>query len=327
MSEPTRRRVTTAPGIELEVLDSGSGPDQTVVLLHGFPETGHSWRHQIGPLIDAGLRVIVPDQRGFGSSSSPQGTSEYRADHLTGDIAAVLDDAGVDDAIVIGHDWGAIVAWHMAQLHPERCRAVIAASVPWTPWPAAPTELLRAVHGDSFFYILHFQQPQVAETEMEDDIERFLLSIIWAASAEGMATHDPTPLPAVGTTVTEAFEHQSGGRRSGPPPWLSDAELAVYIEQFRTSGFSGPVNWYRNFDANHELTAALGATPITMPTYFVAGAVDPVVRGRDEYLARMDTDLPNHRATVLIPGVGHWVQQEAPEEFNRVVLGFIEQIG
>jgi len=326
VSEPGRRRVVTDPDVEIEVFDSGPGPSRTVVLLHGFPETSHSWRHQTGPLVDAGLRVIVPDQRGYGRSSRPESIPDYRADRLTGDIAAILDGAGIDDAIIVGHDWGAIVAWHMAQLHPRRCAAVIAASVPWTPWPMAPTELLRAVHGDSFFYILHFQTPGVAEGEMEVDVERFLLSIAWAAAAEGMATHDPTPLPAAGTTVTEAFEHQSGGRRTSPPPWLSDADLAVYVEQFDHSGFLGPVNWYRNFDANHALTADLGAEPITMPTFFVAGALDPVILGRDDYLARMDTDLADHRATVLIPDVGHWVQQEAPEEFNRVVLGFIEQV-
>ena len=326
MSESTtRRRVTTALGVDIDIIDSGPGPEHTVVLLHGFPETSYSWRHQLEPLITAGLRVIVPDQRGYGGSSRPDDTARYRADHLTGDIAAILDDAEVERAVVVGHDWGAIVAWHMAQLHPERCTSVIAASVPWTPWPMPPTELLRAVHGDDFFYILHFQEPRIAESEMREDVRRFLLSIIWAAAAEGHATRDTSPVPARGTTVTEAFEHQSGGRRSGPPPWLSEADLEVYVDQFERSGFNGPVDWYRNFDTNHELTAPLGATPITMPTFFVAGSLDPVVHGRGDYLARMDTDLVDHRATVLIPEAGHWIQQEAPAEFNRVLLDFIAQ--
>lgn len=326
MSDSTaRRRVQTAPGIELDVLDSGPGPERTVVLLHGFPETSHSWRHQIEPLITAGFRVIAPDQRGYGDSSRPDDTAQYRADHLTGDITALLDDAEVESAIVVGHDWGAIVAWHMAQLHPDRCASVIAASVPWTPWPLAPTELLRAVHGDDFFYILHFQEPRVAEADIHRDIRRFLLSIIWAAAADGYPTRDPSPLPASGTTVTEAFEHQSGGRRTSPPPWLSEADLEIYVSQFERSGFNGPIDWYRNFDPNHELTASLGATPITMPTFFVAGSLDPVIHGRDDYLARMNTDLSDHRDTVLIPGAGHWIQQEAPEEFNRVLLDFISR--
>lgn len=319
-------RVTTAPGVELDVHTAGPTDGPAVLLLHGFPESSWSWRHQIAPLTAAGYRVIVPDQRGYAASTATDDSAAYRADHLADDAAAVLDHFGVERAVVVGHDWGAILTWHIAQRHPHRCRAVIAASVPYTPWSQAPTASLRATHGDDFFYILYFQIPGVPERELDADPERFLLSILHVASGDGIRSIVGGPLPAEGTGLTEFFEHQLGGRRSSLPGWLTRADLDVYVEQFTRSGFGRPINWYRNLDANHEMFTPIGTSPITMPTFFVAGELDPVILGRPGYVSRMLDDLPDHRENALIPGIGHWVQQEAPAEFNAVLLRWLASL-
>ena len=320
------RRIALSTGVELDVIDTGGGDAGTVVLLHGFPESSHSWRHQITPLAEAGWRVIVPDQRGYAGSSTPATVEAYRADHLADDVAGLLNACDVDDAVIIGHDWGAIVTWHVAQRHPQRCRAIIAASVPWTPWPAPPTEVLKSQHGENFFYILYFQLLDVPEAELDSDPSRFILSIAHMASAEGMRSLVGGPMPAEGTRLTEYFEHVIGGRRPELPEWMSAADLEVYTEQFVQSGFFGPISWYRNLDANHEIFTPIGTAPMTMPTFFIAGDLDPVILGRPGYVERMDSDLPNHRSTALLPDVGHWVQQEAPAEFNRVILGWLDSL-
>ena len=321
----TTRRVEVAPDIELDVIDEGSGETGVAVLLHGFPESSHSWRHQVQPLVSAGWRVLVPDQRGYASSSAPSDISAYRGDVLADDVIALLDDIDADDAVIIGHDWGAIVSWHVGQRHPSRCRALIAASVPYTPWPVHPIENLQAVHGDEFFYILYFQAPGVADAELDADPQRFLLSIAHMASGDGMQSLVGGPLPAEGTRLTDYFEHMIGGRIESCPPWMTSDDL-VYTAQFTTGGFTGPINWYRNLDANYDIFDPIGATPLTMPTFFVAGDLDPVILSRPEYLDRMSSELPNHQATELIEGIGHWVQQEAPEAFNQIVLGWLDSL-
>ncbi|MDA2944223.1 MAG: alpha/beta hydrolase [Actinomycetota bacterium] len=320
------RRIALSTGVELDVLDAGDGRRGAVVLLHGFPESSHSWRHQIEPLASAGWRVIVPDQRGYAGSSTPDSVEAYRADHLSDDIAALLDAVGVDQAVIVGHDWGAIVTWHIGQRHPDRCRAIVTASVPWTPWPAPPTDVLRAQHGDNFFYILYFQIREVPERELDADPRRFILSIAHMASGDGMHSLVGGPMPAEGTRLTDYFEQAIGGRRLDVPQWMSEADLDTYTDQFIRSGFFGPISWYRNLDANHEIFTPIGATPLTMPTFFIAGDLDPVILGRPGYVERMDDDLPNHRDTVLLPGIGHWVQQEDPDGFNRVLLGWLDSL-
>lgn len=321
-----RRRISTAPGIELDVIEAGDPGAPVVVLLHGFPESAHSWRHQIEPLAAAGHHVIAPDQRGYAGSSAPTEVGDYSAEHLTADVCALLDHVGAEQVVVVGHDWGALVAWHLGLLHPDRCRALVAASVPYNRWPAPPTEVFRALHGDRFFYINHFQEVGVAERELDADVERFLLAMIWTASGEGSGRPLASDLPAAGTTCIEAFEHHVGRRPTAPPPWLSTADLAVYVEQFERSGFFGPVSWYRNFDRNHELTAHLGPDAFTMPTAFVAGAVDPVIAARPALVDELATLLPDHVATHLIPGAGHWVQQEAPDRFTAWLIDLLVEL-
>lgn len=322
MISPTDR-VRVAPDVDLDVIIAGDRGAPAVLLLHGFPESAYSWRHQIAPLADAGWRVIAPDQRGYARSSQPAGVDAYRADRLCDDAMALLDHDGAETAVVIGHDWGAIVTWHIAQRHPERCRGIIAASVPYTPWPDLPSRVLHAQHGDNFFYINYFQEPDRPEAELDGDPERFLRSIIHVASGEGMGTLSGGDLPAAGTGCTEYFEHIAGGRPQTLPPWLGADDLAVYVDQFTHSGFGPAINWYRNLDANHLLFSPIGESTITMPTGFIAGALDPVILTRPGYVDQMNERLPQHRGNILLPDIGHWVQQEDPNGFNQAMFDLL----
>lgn len=326
MTETRTRRVATAPGIELVVHEAGTPGDPVVVLCHGFPETAHSWRHQMQPLADAGFHVLAPDQRGYGHSSAPRDVEAYHIDRLTGDLLALLDDVGVDDAVFVGHDWGAFVVWHMGQLHPDRCRAIVAASVPYTAWPAPPTDLMKAMWGDRFFYILYFQPVGPAETELEADVRRTMHTIMWAASGE-MYRGTPAEFPpAEGTGFLDSMAGLAGGIPDELPAWLSQDDLDAYVDEFSTSGFFGPVSWYRNLDANHERTKHIAPTTLTMPCLFIGGTHDAVIAARPEYVDAMDGMLPGYRGKVMIDGAGHWTQQEAPAEFNDALLGFLRTL-
>jgi pimeloyl-ACP methyl ester carboxylesterase len=325
MTAVRQRRLATAPGVELDVTEAGPSDGPVVVLLHGFPESAHSWRHQLGPLADAGYRVLAPDQRGYARSSAPAQVGDYSAAELTGDVCALLTDAGVEQGVIVGHDWGALLAWHMGMLHPERCRAVFAASVPYNRWPARPTDVFKRLHGDRFFYILYFQEPGVAEAELDGQVARFLRAMVWAAAGDSVAYRNPTNAPAVGTRLIDNLEQALGGAPTGLPGWLTAEDFRVFVEQFEHSGFRAPISWYRNFDTNYEATKSVGLDVFTMPTAFVAGQHDPVIAGRDLVRAQ-DAILPNHLGSTIVPGAGHWVQQERPDDFNEWLLRVLSEI-
>jgi pimeloyl-ACP methyl ester carboxylesterase len=304
-------------GIELDVVEAGDPDGPAVVLCHGFPESAHSWRHQLAPLADAGYHVLAPDQRGYARSSAPRDVEAYGIEHLAGDLTGLLDETGHDDAVFVGHDWGALAVWDLARLRPERVRAVVNASVPYTPWPAPPTELMRAQSGDRFFYILYFQPVGPAERELEADVERTMRSILWIGSGAGYPDDPPEPPPAEGHGFLDAME-ALGPVPAELPRWLTEEDVAAYVDAFEASGFFGPISWYRNLDANHERVKELPPPP--MPVWFIAGRRDMVIAARPGYVESMAATLPDYRGATLIDGAGHWVQQEAPAEFNRALL-------
>jgi len=325
-----KRRIQTShdPMIELDVVEAGRRGDPLVLLCHGFPETAHSWRHQINALAAAGYHVMAPNQRGYGNSTAPAEVDAYRIDHLTADLLALIDDAGAEQAVIVGHDWGAIVTWLMGLLHPGRCAALVAASVPYTAWPARPTDLLRAVYGDNFFYILYFQQVGPAERELDADVAHTMRTVLWGASGEAFAGvmasgSVPDPLPATGTGFLDALVHMAGPAPERLPSWLGEDDLTAYIDSFSASGFFGPVSWYRNLDANYDLTNDLDLARLSMPSYFIGGTHDGVIAGRPEMLIPMETLLPGYRGKTMIEGAGHWTQQERPREFNEALLTFL----
>ena len=247
-----KARSVAANGIELNVVDEGDGP--LIVLCHGFPELAYSWRHQLPALVGAGYRVLAPDMRGFGRSSAPREVQAYDVVTLCADMCALLDDVGEQSAIFVGHDWGANVTWQLAVLHPERVRAVVGMSVPFVPRAAAPPIPIMRRHLGEDFYIVWFQRPGVADAALSSDVRRTLTtSRQW--------------------TAQWAEQDDSAGK---PPPWLSEQELAVYVDQFERSGFTGGLNWYRNIDRNWELTAAVAERRVEQPALFLTGERDPV---------------------------------------------------
>lgn len=320
------RRVRTAPDVELVVHEAGRRGDPVVLLAHGFPECAYSWRHQIAPLVQAGYHVLAPDQRGYGRSSAPREVESYRVDHLTADLAALLDDVDAERAHIIGHDWGALVAWAMAQLHPDRVRSVGAVSVPFTQWPIRPTELFRAAFGDRFFYMSYFQEVGPAETELDADVRRSMHTILWAASGDAYRGAPAELLPAEGNGFLDSMEHAAGPPPARLPTWLTEADLDHYVEEFSASGFFGPVSWYRNLDADHDLLSPIGPAGVTMPSWFVGGTKDGVIANRMETVTSMADTLPDYRGHHLIDGAGHWTQQERPEEFNEAMLRFLRAL-
>ena len=312
-----RERRVAVNGIELHVLEAGRRGDPLVLLSHGFPEGAWSWRHQLGPLADAGYHVIAPDQRGYGRSSLPTEVRDYGITQLTGDLIGLIDQAGHEQAVLVGHDWGALIMWDMARLHPERLRAVVGVSVPYVKWPAPPTQLFRAAYGDRFFYMTYFQTVGPAEHELEADVRTTMATVLWGASGEGFSARTEQ-VPAAGTGFLTQMPT--------PPPlpwsWLDEAELDRYVHSFEDSGFFGPISYYRNLDANYELVKDLAPDRISMPSFYIGGSADPVLVMDPTGIERMAA-LPDFRGHVLLEGCGHWTQQERPSAFNDALLGFL----
>jgi pimeloyl-ACP methyl ester carboxylesterase len=287
-------------GIELQVTDEGEGP--LVVLCHGFPELAYSWRWQLPALAGGGFRVVAPDMRGYGGSSAPDEVEAYDVVSLCGDLCGLLDALGEETAMFVGHDWGAWLAWQLAVLHPARVRAVAGLSVPFVPRsPAPPIPIMRRHLGEDF-YIVWIQQYGVADAALARDVRRTLTtSRQW--------------------TAKWAEEEGSALKR---PAWMSERELAVYIEAFERTGFTGGLNWYRNMDRNWELTASVAERRVEQPAMFMTGELDPVRRFMPaEAMHGWVTDL---RVQEVVPGAGHWVQQQEPEAVNTALLRFLSGV-
>lgn len=312
-----RQRLIRANGIRMRITEAGQGP--LVVLLHGFPELAHSWRHQLPALAAAGYHAVAPDQRGYGGTDAPADVESYDIRHLTDDVVGLLDALGEDTAVVVGHDWGSPVAWHAALFHPARFRAVAALSVAYTGRPPVPPlTIFRQIAGDGFFYILYFQQPGVAEAELERDVRRTMRVFLHAISGE--ATIDP----AVWLKGRDAAFLDGLPEPKALPGWLSEGDLDFFTREFERTGFRGGLNWYRNFDRNWQITAALAGARVEQPALFMAGDRDPVLTFTP--LEPMRELVPNLRRTTLLPGCGHWTQQERPAEVSAALIEFLRSL-
>lgn len=313
---PTQRLVDTN-GVRLQVTESGDRGAPVVLLAHGFPELAFSWRHQIPMLADAGFHVLAPDQRGYGGSSRPEPIAAYDIAALTADLVGLLDDVGAQRAVWVGHDWGAPVAWGAAQLHPDRVAGVAGLSVPPVPRPRVPpTRALRTIFGDKFFYMLYFQQPGVADAELDSDPARTIRRMIGGLR--------PPADSAAAARLVEPGELGFIERLPEPaalPDWISADEVSHYIAEFTRTGFTGGLNWYRNLDRNWEIMADPVAATITVPALFIGGTEDPVLRFTRRDRAAEVVTGPYRE--VMIEGAGHWLQQERPDEVNAALLDFL----
>jgi len=316
MSELQHRFVDTN-GIRVHLVEAGAGP--LVVLLHGFPESWYSWRHQLTALAEAGFHAVAPDQRGYGQTDRPTAIEAYSMLHLVGDAIGVIDAFGEDRAVVVGHDWGAPVAWHTALFRPDRVRGVAGLSVPYRQrGERAPLSILRAALGENFYQI-YFQKPGVAEADLERDVRASIRGTLYGGSGNNPSIPNMMVDPNNGFMGEVAIPDRL-------PDWIREEDVDFYTGEFERTGFAGGLNWYRNIDRNWELTAPWAGARVTVPALYVVGDRDVVYHfpgAGPQMVTSLVNVVPNLRQSVVLDGCGHWTQQERPAEVNRLLLDFL----
>jgi pimeloyl-ACP methyl ester carboxylesterase len=316
-----------ANGIRIHAVEAGEGP--VVLLVHGFPESWYSWRHQLPALADAGYRAVAIDVRGYGRSSKPTPVDASRLVCHGADNGGVPDARGAERAVVGGHDWGAPIAWNSALLRPDRFRAVAGLSVPYSPRGSLPPlTAFRAMGGDEEFYIEYFQEPGRAEAEAEEDVRGWLRGFYLSASGDAppmdpRAGRSMATIPAGGRMRDRFVDVPDGGL----PGWLREADVDVYAGEFERRGFAGPLNRYRNVQRDWEDLAFVAGCPVTVPSLFVGGSKDgPTIWG-GRAISRFATTLPGLTRSVILDGCGHWAQQERAKEVNELLVAFLGSLG
>jgi pimeloyl-ACP methyl ester carboxylesterase len=313
MNSGIEHRYVTVNGITMYIAERGEGP--LVLLCHGWPELGFSWRHQMPALAAAGYHAVAPDLRGYGRTDQPNDVEAYNIMRLVGDLVGLVDALDESKAILVGHDWGATLTWAAAMMRPDLFPVIAVMSVPRrVRGSTRPLEFLRRQGIDNFYW-QYFQEPGVAEAELERDIA--------FSFRTGFDGH------SLSLFVDERFGFL--GDPSMPrtlPAWISEAEFAVFVENYHRTGLRGGLNWYRNIDRNWELTAPWQGTLIHQPTLFVAGTRDPFISGPmgEAAMKHLPEIVPGLRRQELIEGAGHWIQQERPEAVNEALIGFLHEV-
>ncbi|MEE1786092.1 alpha/beta hydrolase [Streptomyces sp. SP17BM10] len=320
MSDAIKHSHVDVNGVRLHIAEQGEGP--LVLLLHGFPESWYSWRHQFAPLAAAGYRVVAPDQRGYARSEQPERIDAYTLLHLVGDATALIGALGAEQAVVVGHDWGAPVAWATAALRPDLVRGVAGLSVP--PLPSGPRPLAesRAQFGDGF-YQNYFQEPGRADAELAAD-PASTFRRVYAGSGPGAE-----PVVWVVPEGQKLIDTVPEPERL--PAWITEADIEAYVADYATHGeraFTGGLNWYRNIDRNNELMAAFNGRPIQAPALFVVGEQDLVnaIVPPEILELLLTTFTPRLHRHVRLPETGHWTQQERPAEVTAALLDFLAHV-
>lgn len=301
----------------MHIAEAGEGP--AVVMLHGFPESWYSYRHQIAALAEAGYHAIAPDQRGYGGTDRPDDPAQYSQLHLVGDVIGLLDAIGVQEAVVVGHDWGAPVAWNAGLMRPDRIRGVVGLSVPYVPrGPMSMLQAMRSMLGDGF-YMQYFQEPGVADAELARDVRTTVRKMLYGASGDAPETRLQPVVPEGMGLLDVVPEPPS------LPAWLTEEDIDFFTAEFERTGFTGGLNWYRAIELSWELTAPWTGAPITVPALYVTGDRDlvyafPAMR---DLIPVLSTFIPNLRETIILPGCGHWTQQERPDDVNEALIKFL----
>lgn len=318
-----------ANGISMHMVSIGAGP--LVLFCHGFPESWYSWRHQLPAVAAAGYRAVALDMRGYGETSKPQGIGEYSMSHLVGDVIGAIGALGERQAVVVGHDWGAPVAWYTALMRPDVVRAVAAMSVPFTaPFGALPeglslNDLMRGAAAGRDYYRLYFQEPGLAEAELEADVRRSVLGFMYTVSGDivadgihsaGWDGHFPLGATFIDQLVAPATL----------PSWLTEQDLAFYVAELSRSGFRGGLNWYRNLNALPAVLAPFTGATIEQPALYLAGEYDMIAGNTPDALGGLAAAVPGLRNLEVLPGAGHWLQQERPEAVNDALVAFLRSL-
>ena len=315
-------KTTTANSIHMRYAEIGPGePGAPLVLFcHGWPESWYSWRHQLQAVSAAGFRCVAPDMRGYGGTQAPETIEHYTLFHLVGDMAELVKALGETRAFIVGHDWGAPVAWHAALWRPDLFPAVCAMSVPYS--PPGYIDVLSALEklGINDFYMQYFQKPGVAEAEMQQDIRTALRRIYYTAGGDLTEPGKGFARLPDGTLLSNTVDPPK------LPAWLSEADLDYYAGEFARTGFRGGFNWYRNLRRNWELSGPWRGQPIRQPSLFIAGSRDGVLRfpAAKAQLEAFSKTLPGLRGNHILEGAGHWVQQEQPAAVNKLLIDFLK---
>lgn len=313
--------------INMSILDAGEG--QLVLFCHGFPETKYAWRHQIDALAKAGYRAVAPDMRGYGSSDAPEHPDQYTVFHAVGDLVALLDALGEQQAVVVGHDWGATIAWQAALMRPDRFRAVVALSVPMMGQPPVPPSKIFPRTEDALFYTLYFQEPKLADEEFNRDVSLTLRKLMFAASGEagrrepGDGTPNPFGMVAKSTGLLASLPTPAK-----LPDWLPSREFEQMVRAFELTSFTGGLNYYRNLDRNWELQQAYVGQQVQVPALFMIGERDTglAIPGMDQIIAAMPNLVPGLRGSHVLRGAGHWLQQERAKEVSELAIKFLGEL-
>lgn len=325
MSE-LKHRIIETNGIKMHIAEQGKGP--LVILLHGFPEIWYSWRNQIPVLAEAGFHVVVPDLRGFGDTEQPEDIDQYTLLHLVGDIVGLIDAFNEENAVIVGNDWGATLAWNAALLRPDKFRGIVALTVPMMPQPPIPPTTVFPQNEKELFYTLYFQTPGVAEKEFEQDVRFTVHNLFYSASREVGSRKGNTETPNPFSMVSR----EDGLLSALPIPritsWLTEKDLEVYGEAFAKTGFRGGLNYYRNLDRNRELLSCFNGVKVTIPALFMVGDSDVglSIPGMEQIIDGMTNFVPNLRKTIFLQDCGHWAQQEKPGEVSTAIISFLKSL-
>jgi pimeloyl-ACP methyl ester carboxylesterase len=329
-SGETTHRFVEANGIRIHLAEQGTGP--LVLLCHGFPELWSAWHYQLSALAEAGYHAVAPDLRGYGQTSRPDEVEHYTLLHLVGDLVGILDALGEERSILVGHDWGGVLAWQAALTRPDRFGALVSMSSPYLPrGPLSgtrstlpPTQAWKENWGNQFFYQAALLQPGRAQAELGGDVRTSLRRLLYGASGDAEPSqrwHPILPDPTASLL-------NSAGNPASLPAWLSEDELDYCAGEFERTGFEAAINWYRNSDRNWELLAAYSGAKVTQPTLFLFGEQDPLLEipGAQRAIERMPQYVPRLR-TIGLPGCGHWIGQERAAQVNQAMLEFLTAVG
>jgi pimeloyl-ACP methyl ester carboxylesterase len=320
MPEVTHRMIGTN-GIRLHVAEQGEGP--LIILCHGFPECWYSWRHQLPALAKAGFRAVAPDLRGYGRSDRPEEVEKYTILHDIGDIVGLVDALGAKQAVIAGHDIGAAIAWQSALLRPDIFRAVIALSPPFRSrgfGDRGPPTTLMPRNENAVFYQLYFQTPE-AEVGLGRDIRRVFRSQFFSLSGDRP--------PSAGGGFAAGMVPRKGVLLADPPSlpaWVTESDIDVYVAEFTRSGFHGPLAWWRNIDRGWELLAPFAGAPVSVPALYMAGDRDFVAAVFSQEIAKQSALVPKLRPPIMLPGCGHWTQQERAPEVSAAMIDFLRSL-